>query len=207
MPVEALRSVQSEFDAILEHVRPKRIAAEMKVGDRGFHFKHFKGYRPDKIGRGRIAQIAKREIFGAGGGNELFANLIIVHWNEAKRDLYREMVAHVQTIDEDVEKVERIDDAKANTMIDDLLERHDRRDILLCVRLNGVRFGAGLIEARLVRGEATYVADEAASDEAASDEAASDEAASDETATDEAASDEAASDEAEASADAAADSD
>ncbi len=178
-------------------MRPKRIAAEMKVGDRGFHFKHFKGYRPDKIGRGRIAQIAKREIFGAGGGNELFANLIIVHWNEAKRDLYREMVAHVQTIDEDVEKVERIDDAKANTMIDDLLERHDRRDILLCVRLNGVRFGAGLIEARLVRGEATYVADEAASDEAASDE----------TATDEAASDEAASDEAEASADAAADSD
>ena len=197
MPVQALRSVQDNFQSILNHVHPKRIAAEMKVGDRGFHFRHFKGYRPDKIGRGRIDKIAKREVFGGGDGNELFANLIIVHWNEAKRTLYREMVTHVQTIDEDVEKVEKIEAEKANAMIDDLLERHDLEDIYLCVRLNGVRFSEDLIQARLVRGEPTYVpaaADDTSADDTAADDTAADDTAADDTAADDTAADDTAAD-------------
>ena len=45
----------------------------------------------DQIGRGRLRKIAHKEIF-TGDGHELLANLIIVHWNEANDDLYREMV-------------------------------------------------------------------------------------------------------------------
>lgn len=154
MPVNALRSVADHFDGILRHVKPKRLVAEMKVADKGFYFRWFRGYRPETIGRGRIRKIADKELFGAGEGHELFANLIIVHWNEGEARLYREMVAHVQTINEDVEAIEHIDDADAHRIIDDLLLRHERAAIYCCVRLNGVRFGEELIDARLVRGEA-----------------------------------------------------
>ncbi len=153
MPVNALRSVEDHFDTILRHVRPKRLVAEMKVADKGFHFRYFRGYRPEKIGRGRVRKIANKELFGAGDGHELFANLIIVHWNEGEARLYREMVAHVQTINEDVEAIEHIDDADAHRIIDDLLQRHERDAIYCCVRLNGVRFGEPLIASRLIAGE------------------------------------------------------
>lgn len=152
MPVEALRSVEEHFDRIARLVNPKRIVAEVRTADKGFYFRNFKGYRPEKIGRGRIKKVAKREIF-QGEGSELFANLIIVQWNEGQGRLYQEMVAHVQAINEDVEAIERIEDADAHRIIDDLLERHDREDILICVRLNGVRFDEEVIQSRLVRGE------------------------------------------------------
>ncbi|MEZ4264887.1 MAG: hypothetical protein R3F39_00810 [Myxococcota bacterium] len=152
MPIAALRSVEAHFDRIMRHVMPKRLAAELKVGDKGFHFKYFKGYRPEAIGRGRIKQIAMREVF-QDPGNELFANLLIIHWNEQHAPLYREMVTHVKTINEDVEAIESIDDDKAHSIIDDLVLRHELPDVLLCVRLNGVRFSEELIASRLERGE------------------------------------------------------
>lgn len=152
MPIAALRSVEAHFDRIMRHVMPKRLAAELKVGDKGFHFKYFKGYRPESIGRGRIKQIAMREVF-QDPGNELFANLLIIHWNEHHAALYREMVTHVKTINEDVEAIESIDDDKAHSIIDDLVERHELPDVLVCVRLNGVRFSEALIASRLERGE------------------------------------------------------
>ncbi|MGM0575622.1 MAG: hypothetical protein ACQEXJ_07830 [Myxococcota bacterium] len=164
MPVEALRSVEEHFDRVVRHVQPKRLVAEIQVADKGFYFRNFKGYRPEKIGRGRIKKVARKEIF-QGDGNELFANLLIVHWNEARAQLYREMVAHVQAIDEDVESIEHIEDEAAHRIIDDLLERHDREDIYLCVRLNGVRFGEDLVQSRLVRGEPAPEPGEASSGE------------------------------------------
>ncbi|MCB9729237.1 MAG: hypothetical protein H6746_12270 [Deltaproteobacteria bacterium] len=152
MPINALRSVEAHFDRVLRHVMPKRLVAELKVGDKGFYFKYFKGYRPESIGRGRIKQIARREVF-EGDGHELFANLMIIHWNEHHAPLYREMVTHVKTINEDVEAIERIEDDKAHAIIDDLAQRHDLEDVLLCVRLNGVRFSEDLIQSRLERKE------------------------------------------------------
>lgn len=153
MPVEALRSIQDNFDHILRHVRPKRLIGEMARVDKAFYFRHFKGYNAAKIGRGRLRKIADKEIFAEGPGHELFANLLIIHWNNANGKMYEETVAHVQTINEDVEKVERIDAQKAHAIIDDMLKRHDRTGFLLCVRLNGVRFDEEVIQSRLVRGE------------------------------------------------------
>jgi len=152
VPIEALRQCKDQFDDILRVVNPKRIAADMARADKAFHFRNFKGYRPSAIGRGRLRKVAAREIF-AGEGHELFANVLIIHWNNAKATLYREMVAHVKTINEDVEAIEQIPDDRAHAIIDDLLGRHDRVDVLLCVRLNGVRFREEVIESRLVRGE------------------------------------------------------
>ncbi len=176
MPIQALRSVADRFDDILRHVNPKRLAYEFAKADKAFHFRYFKGYKPEQIGRGRIKKIADKEIF-ADPGHELFANLIIVHWNEKHAQLYREMVAHVQTINEDVEAIERIEDDKAHAIIDDLLKRHERNDILLCVRLNGVRFDEPVIASRLVRGEPAPGATEDASAEPAAAESGAEAAA------------------------------
>ncbi|MFT7580571.1 MAG: hypothetical protein ACI9MR_002242 [Myxococcota bacterium] len=153
MPIDALRSVSEQFDVVLRDLHPRRLALDMGKADKAFHFRNFKGVRMEKIGRGLLKKIAKREIF-SGKGHELFANLIIIHWNNANNALYQEMVSHVQSINEDVEAIERIEDDKAHAIIEDLSQRHDLDHILLCVRLNGVRFGDALVESRLIRGEA-----------------------------------------------------
>lgn len=152
MPIAALRSVAEHLDEVIRHVNAKRVAIEIGRTDKAFHFKHFKGYRVEKIGRGRIKKIAEREVL-QGDGHELFANLLIIHWNEAHAKLYEEMVTHVKTINEDVEAIERIEPDAAHAIIDDLLGRHELVDVLLCVRLNGVRFDEEVIASRLVRGE------------------------------------------------------
>lgn len=152
MPIKALRSVADRFDDILRHVNPKRVVAEMLKSDKAFHFRHFRGYRPDQIGRGRLKQIAQKEIF-SDPGHELFANLVIIHWNEAHAQMYRDIVTHVRAINEDVEAVERIEPEKAHPIIDDMLKRHSKEAFYVCVRLNGVRFDEDVIQARLVRGE------------------------------------------------------
>jgi len=152
MPIQALRSVADRFDDILRHVQPKRLVAELAKADKAFHFRYFKGYRPEAIGRGRVRQIAQKEVF-ADPGHALFANLIIIHWNEAHANMYRDIVTHVRAINEDVEAIELIDQDKAHTIIDDMLARHSREAFYLCVKLNGVRFDDEIIESRLVKGE------------------------------------------------------
>jgi hypothetical protein len=158
MPVDALRSVAPQIDAVLKHVHPKRIVSELSMADKGLFFRHFKGFRPEKIGRGRVARAVKKEIL-EGKGNVVFANMIILHWNQAHGHLYQDMVEHVQTINEDVEAIETITDDQANPILDDLLERYSQVDVLLCTRLNGVRFEESLIQSRLVPGGGTAEAD------------------------------------------------
>jgi len=152
MPINALRSVTDHFDEIVRHVNPKRLVAEVAKSDKAFYFKYFKGYRPDQLGRGRIKQIAQREVF-TDPGHDLFANLIIIHWNEAHATMYRDIVMHVRAINEDVEAIERIAPEKAHPIIDDMLSKHKREAFYLCVMLNGVRFDDDIIESRLVKGE------------------------------------------------------
>lgn len=165
MPIAALRSISDHMDEIVRHVKAKRLAAELARADKAFHFRHFKGLRPEKVGRSLVRKIIDKEVL-AEPGHELFANLLIIHWNEGHAKLYEEMVTHVRTIDEDVEAIERIEDDKAHAIIDDLLLRHALVDILLCVRLNGVRFGEELVQSRLVRGEARPAGDAPVAEEA-----------------------------------------
>ena len=151
MPVDALRSVAPHIDMVLKHIHAKRVVSEISMADKGLFFRHFKGFRPEKIGRGRVARAVKKEIL-EGKGNIVFANIIILHWNQANGHLYQDMVEHVQSINEDVEAIEKITDEQANPILDDLLERYDQVDVLLCTRLNGVRFDEALIQRRLVPG-------------------------------------------------------
>ena len=153
MPVNALKSLEGHLDRVVRHINPKRIALEMRSADKAFHFRYFQGLRPEKIGRGRVKKVILKAVVEAETGHELFANLIILHWNQIQGRLYHEMVTHVQAINEDVEAIEHIEDPQAHAIIDDLLTRHEREDVLICVRMNGVRFGEDVIESRLIHGD------------------------------------------------------
>jgi hypothetical protein len=149
MPVDAIRSIADQLNTILRYVNPRRVLVETEAADKALYFRYFKGYRPEKVGRGRIRKVVEKEVLGEGEGNAFFANLLIVHWNEAKNALYQDIVAHVRAINEDVEAIEQIEDDAAKDIIDDLLKRYPREEVLISVRLNGVRFGEEVIAARL----------------------------------------------------------
>ncbi len=123
---------------LLEHVRRLEPAAFAR---------HFKGFRPQMLGRTRIIEALRFEVFER--RNASIADILTLLWNQENRDLYHAMLEHVKTIQEDVESIERIEDAKANEFIDELLTRFGGEDILICVRLNDVRFSTEVIATRL----------------------------------------------------------
>ncbi len=123
---------------LLEHVRRLEPAAFAR---------HFKGFRPQMLGRKRIIDALRFEVFER--RNAAVADILTLLWNQESRDLYHAMLEHVKTIQEDVEAIESIDDAKANEFIDELLTRFGGEDILICVRLNDVRFSTEVIATRL----------------------------------------------------------
>lgn len=147
MPLNAMRRVESQIPRMLRDLKPSRIIAEVAKGDRPGYYRNFKGYRVEKFGRPKIDKLARKEMFER--GNEFWAQLFIVLWNEAHRELYVAFRDRVATIDEDVENVERIEDDVAETWIDEMLQDHVLEDILICVHLNEVRFTDAFIRRKL----------------------------------------------------------
>lgn len=142
-----------DLGLMIEHVR--RLAPAV-------YARHFKGYRPQTLGRKRVTESLRFEVFEK--ANEAVGDILVLLWNQRMRDLYAAMVEHVRTINENVEEIERIPDEQANAFLDDLLARFDRDDVLICVRLNEVRFSPEVIARRLegVEPEAEAVASEPA---------------------------------------------
>ncbi|GMV40461.1 MAG: hypothetical protein AMXMBFR64_21770 [Myxococcales bacterium] len=155
-PIEALLKVGALFEKVVHDVQPRRVIAEIQRGDRAAFFRHFKGQRMEKFSRRKMTEILSKEVFGR--ENIFMAQLLMILWNEQHRELYIAMRDHVQTINEDVEAIERIEDDKAREFIADLRGKgHTRDDIYICVRLNDVRFSEEVIQAELVAGDADAV--------------------------------------------------
>lgn len=133
----------------IEHVR--RLAPAVFA-------RHFKGYRPQMLGRKRVTESLRFEVFER--SNESVGDILVLLWNQRMRDLYGAMVERVRTINENVEEIERIPDEQANAFLDDLLVQFDRDDVLICVRLNEVRFSPEVIARRLEGIEAASEARE-----------------------------------------------
>ncbi|NOZ01337.1 MAG: hypothetical protein GXP54_05540, partial [Deltaproteobacteria bacterium] len=110
--------------------------------------RYFKGYRPQTLGRKKITEALRREVFEK--RNEALADIMVLLWNQAHRDVYQAMLEHVKTISEDVETIERIEDDKAEEFTADLEQSFDKTDILICVCLNEVRFSPKFIDEKLV---------------------------------------------------------
>jgi hypothetical protein len=147
MPLNAMRRVESLLPRMLRDLKPSRIIAEVAKGDRPSYFRNFKGYRIEKFGRPKLGKLARKEMFER--KNEFWAQLIIVLWNEAHRELYIAFRDRVATINEDVEEVERIEDDVAETWVEEMLKDHVLEDILICVHLNEVRMTDAFVRSRL----------------------------------------------------------
>lgn len=143
--------LQDDFDHLVRTLDMAMLIEHIRKLDSMAFARHFKGYRPQTLGRKRVVDALHFEVFQR--RNETVAEILILLWNQTHRDLYQAMLALVRTIREDVENIERIEDAQANDFIDELLLRYDKQDVHACVRLNEVRFSPEVIRTRFVGGE------------------------------------------------------
>jgi hypothetical protein len=147
MPLTALRRADPLLERALRPLKPAKFIVELAKVDRPAYFRNFKGYRIERFGRPAILKISRKELFER--ENETWAQMLIILWNDANRDIYNAFKDRVQTINEEVEKVEKIEDDIAEQWVEDLLNDFVLEDILLCIYFNGVRFTDAFIRRRL----------------------------------------------------------
>ena len=147
MPLNAMRKAEPLLEHMIHSLNPRRFITECAKADRPSFFRNFKGYRVERFGRNQLVKLARKELYER--ENEFWAQLIIVLWNNEHRELYNAVRERVQTIDEDVEKVERIEDELAQTWLEELLADYVLEDVLLCTYLNEVRFSPEFVKDRM----------------------------------------------------------
>jgi hypothetical protein len=145
--LDALDQLKDRFDPLVKSVDLAILMEHVRRLEPAAFARHFKGFRPQTLGRKRITDALRFEVYER--RNSSIGDVLTLLWNQEHRDVYHAMLEHVKTIQEDVESIERIEDAKANEFLDDLVVRFPVEDILVCVRLNDVRFGPEVIATRL----------------------------------------------------------
>lgn len=162
--VEAIIKLDSRFERLVKPLDLFMLIEHVRRLDPMSFARHFKGYRPQMLGRKRVVKALGFEVFTR--HNEVIGDILTLLWNQTRRDVYDAMHELVSTIDEDVETITEIPDERANAFLDVLLEDFDRDDVLICVRLNDVRFNGPVIVARLEGGETVEAVPEQAAPEA-----------------------------------------
>lgn len=151
--IEALRSLSPRlFQRLCRRIPLRVFLAEVEKLDRGVFFRHFKGYRPQKIDVAHLERVFKLEIFQKNNG--LLAQLVIFNWDEAEWRLYKDLQAEVKKINEDVEAIESISDEQGDAILAVLKPEYDLRDVYLAFVVNGVRVSPDFLASRFaeVRG-------------------------------------------------------
>ena len=147
--IETFKKLGIDLEILIRSIKPAVIVRDIRlVAPRVFN-RNFRGFRPEKVGRGKMVKVLSNEILER--ENIRVAQLVSLLWNHANQNIYKAMKELVRTINPDVEKVEHIDSDKATEFVDEL-ERQGfkRQDIHICVRLNGVRFDQDFITERLM---------------------------------------------------------
>lgn len=122
------------------------LVAELRRIDRSVYFRYFKGYRPQKITGQRIETALRKECFEKRNG--LFAQLVIFNWDEAEWRLYGAMQKLVKQINEDVEAIESISDEEGDSILGELEQQFDRRDVCIAAIVNGLRVSDEYLQGR-----------------------------------------------------------
>ena len=147
MPLNALKKAEPLLGQLLKNIPPRTLISHVAKADKPAYFRHFKGYKMSRFGRPTVERIVRKEVYER--ESELWAQLLIILWNQTNREVYADMRKHVQTLNEDVEKVETIDDAVAAAWIDEMVETYLLEDLLLCTYLNEVRFTDAFVRSRM----------------------------------------------------------
>lgn len=146
--ITSFQSLKDDLDVMIRALKPTDIVRDIRRVEPRLFQRYFRGYRPNKIGRGKMVTVLKPAIMD--DGNIAVMQLLSLMWNRRSDNLYRHMRDLVKTINEDVEAVEKIEDEKAKEFVSNLTERgYERAQIHICVRVNGVRFSEEFIRANL----------------------------------------------------------
>lgn len=141
---DAFTKLGSQFERALRSLDLAIMIEHVRRLEPGAFARHFKGYRPQTLGRKRVVEALRFEVVQR--KNEAIGDILTLLWNQEHRDLYHSMHDKVQTINEDVEAIEKIEDDKAIQFITELqAEGFPPEEILACVRLNEVRFSETVI--------------------------------------------------------------
>lgn len=148
--IGAFEHLRELFPTVLKTIPVGLLIDTVRRLDTPTYFRHFKGFRPQSLGRNRVTGALLKEVYER--KNAAVADLINLLWNQSNRELYKAMHNMVREINENVEEIEKIEDQQANEIIDKLLENFSREDIYLCVRMNEVKFDEAVIQSRLIQG-------------------------------------------------------
>ncbi len=151
--ITSFQKLDKDLDVMIRALKPTDIVRDIRRVEPRLFQRYFRGYRPNKIGRGKMVTVLKPAIMD--DGNIAVMQLLSLMWNRRSDDLYRAMRDLVKTIDEDVEAIDKIEDDKAQEFVTSLTDKgYDRAQIHICVRVNGVRFTEDFIQANLSPSEA-----------------------------------------------------
>jgi hypothetical protein len=145
--ITALESLSAkQLSRVCRRLPLRTFLAEVEKLDRGVFFRHFKGYRPQKIDAGHLEKVFRAEIFAKRNG--LLAQLIIFNWDEAEWRLYNDLQKEVKKINEDVEAIENITDEQGDAIVAGLQAAYDLRDVQIAFVINGVRVSPEFLGSR-----------------------------------------------------------
>jgi hypothetical protein len=148
--VEVFKALpKDEVDLLLRDIPIDHVVKGVQVLSRPLFIRYFKGYRIQVAGKKRVGELLEAEVRGK--GNEELTQLLYTLWNRANGRLYHAVYNLVRTVNEEVEKIESIDDEKARAFLDELLKEFDPARLFLCILLNEVKFSKAVVEEKLGR--------------------------------------------------------
>ncbi|GEM_PF-2393764 len=147
--IEILKALKSDVDRIVKEIPMWHIVRGVQILNKGIFVRYFQGQRLEVKGKARIKDMIENEIFKK--ESEPVAQLIMTLWTRMNGDLYQDMYDMVRTINEEVDKIELIDDEKASVFLDELRKGYDRDKILWCIIFNEVKFSKAVVELKLER--------------------------------------------------------
>lgn len=145
--VKTLKALGSDLDSMLKDVPVNHVVRGVQVLNRGLFIRYFKGFRLEVLGKKRIRELVQNEALDK--GNEELAQLFMTLWNRANGKLYHSMYNLVRTVNEEVDKIELVEDARAEEFLEELLKEFDAKRIFLSVLFNEVKFSKEAIQKKL----------------------------------------------------------
>ena len=177
--VDIIQSLGDELDVMLKDIPVEHIVKGVQVFNRALYIRYFKGYRLQVAGKKRVRALVDREI--GEKDNEELSQLLMTLWNRANGRLYHAMYNKIRTVNEEVDKIELVEDDAAGSFLDELMaEGYDSARLYMCILFNEVKFSKEVIKDRLEREipfeewppKPAEDEDEPAEDEPAEDEVA-----------------------------------
>jgi hypothetical protein len=136
--IDALEALgPKSFARMCRRIPMRTFLMELEKIDRGVYYRHFKGYRPQKIDATHLDKVLKKELFERKNG--MLAQLVIYNWDEAEWQLYAALQKEVKKINEDIEAIKTISDAEGDAICGALEAEFDKRDVYIATVINGVR--------------------------------------------------------------------